>query len=218
VNDVVETRATPEAIASKFDGLAPGYGEHDYADPARYHSRRAQLAVRLGPQLPPGASVLDLGCGDAGMADPLLDFGYRYHGVDASTGMLREVYRRLGPNADVEAADLESYRPIGTVDLVLALRAVCYARDREAFFRRVAGYAGTKFVFDFNPRAQDRRAIEADLAAAGFSNVIFHPFFLPQRVSVPAPVRLSLRGLEHVPVLAALALRVRGIWFCAAWR
>jgi SAM-dependent methyltransferase len=204
-------------VVDKFDGLAPGYSAHDYASPERYCARRAARAIALGPALPSSGSVLDLGCGDGNMAGPLVGRGLAYHGVDASPAMVAEA-RRCVPHARArfEVADFERYEPEEPVDMTLCLRAMLYARDRPAFFRRVLGYTRTKLVFDFNPRAQRRADVERDLAAAGFSEVVFEPFLLPQLVSLPAVLRLPLQGLEHVPPAAALALRVRGIWFCAA--
>ena len=212
----VEAPGRLASITSKFDRLAPGYSSHDYADAARYFGRRVEVVRTLGPVLPTAASVLDLGCGDGGMAAPILDCGYGYRGVDASDGMVAEARRRLGRRCRFEVADLERFTPAEPVDLTVCFRAVIYARDRRAFFRHVAEYTRTKFVFDFNPRACDRGAFEADLAAAGFTDIAFRPFFLPQLMRVRTPLRLSLRCLESVPPLARVGLRVRGIWVCAA--
>jgi len=217
VLDQLEATGGLESIARKFDFLAPGYSRHDYADASRYFRRRVEVIHKLGPPVGPRASVLDLGCGDAGMAEPLLACGWSYRGVDASPGMLAEASERLGPSCRFEPGDLEHYEPDEPVDLTVCFRAVVYAKDRPAFFRRVAGYTRTKFVFDFNPRVQDRRGIERDLAAAGFTHSAFRPFLLPQLVGVFAPLRVSLRCLESVPPAARAALRVRGIWLCAAW-
>ena len=200
----------------KFDKLARGYSAHDYADPVRYAARRSEVAVELGPPLRPGATVLDLACGDANMAEPLLARGLRYHGVDGSAAMIEEARSRLGESVALDVALMEEYEPPEPVDMALCLRSVYQAADRRAFFARIAGYTRSKFVFDFDPRAYDRRGIEADLRAAGFGVVELRPFFLPQRVAPPAPVRAALFALEHTGPLARLALRVRGIWFCAA--
>src|SRR5439155_1225949 len=66
-------RATARTVRAieKFDRLARGYAAHDYADPARYAARRADVALALGPAVVPGSTVLDLACGDANMAEPL---------------------------------------------------------------------------------------------------------------------------------------------------
>ncbi|HZO97719.1 MAG TPA: methyltransferase domain-containing protein [Gaiellaceae bacterium] len=200
----------------KFDRLARGYAAHDYADPARYAARRAEVALALGPRVAPGAAVLDLACGDANMAEPFLERGFRYAGVDGSAAMVEEARRRLGDRAPLAVASLDDYVPPAPVELTICLRAFYYAADRRAFFRRVAGYTTTKFVFDFDPRVYDRGGLEADLLASGFERLCFRPFFLPQRVAVPAPLRAALAALEHTGPLARAALRVRGIWFCAA--
>jgi SAM-dependent methyltransferase len=200
----------------KFDRLARGYAAHDYADPARYAARRADVALALGPQLVPGSTVLDLACGDANMAEPLLARGLRYRGVDGSDAMIQEARARLGDAVSLEVGRLDDYEPPEPVDLTLCLRSFYYASDRGAFMRRVASYTRVKFVFDFDPRAYDRCVIERDLRANGFDRVELRPFFLPQRAAPPAPLRAALLALEHAGPLARAALKVRGIWFCAA--
>jgi len=200
----------------KFDRLAPGYAAHDYADPARYAARRAEIALGLGPALAPGATILDLACGDANMAGPFLARGYRYRGVDGSAGMIEEARTRLGDAVPLEVAGMDEYVPTEPVDLTLCLRAFYYPQDRAAFLQRVAAYTRVKLVFDFDPRVQDRDRIVGELRENGFERVELRPFFLPQRVAPPAPVRAALLALEHAGPLAHAALRVRGIWFCAA--
>ena len=200
----------------KFDRLARGYAAHDYADPARYASRRAHVALALGPALAPGSTVLDLACGDANMAEPLLARGMRYCGVDGSAAMIEEARVRLGDTVSLDVARLDEYEPPEPVDLTLCLRAFYYAADRGAFFRRIASYTRVKFVFDFDPRAYDREALVRDLHASGFGRVELRPFFLPQRAAPPGPIRQLLLALEHAGPIARAALKVRGIWFCAA--
>jgi len=200
----------------KFDRLAPGYAAHDYADPVRYASRRAEVALGLGPPLAPGATVLDLACGDANMAGPFLARGYRYRGVDGSAGMIEEARRRLGDAVPLEVGAMDEYEPPEPVDMTLCLRAFYYPTDRGAFLRRVAAYTRVKLVFDFDPRVQDRDRIVAELRENGFERIELRPFFLPQRMAPPAPVRAALLALEHAGPLARAALRVRGIWFCSA--
>lgn len=200
----------------KFDRLAPGYAAHDYADPERYTARRAEIALGLGPTLPAGATILDLACGDANMAAPFLARGYRYRGVDGSAGMIEEARRRLGDGVPLEVAGMDGYVPAEPVDMTLCLRAFYYPKDRAAFLQRVAAYTRVKLVFDFDPRVQDRGRIVGELRENGFDQIELRPFFLPQRVAPPAPVRAALLALEHAGPLARAALRVRGIWFCAA--
>jgi trans-aconitate methyltransferase len=69
--------------------------------------------------------------------------------VDASEEMVRAARAR---GAQVELADLNDYEPPEPVAATTCFRAIYYARDRRAFFRRVAGYTEKKLVFDLNPR------------------------------------------------------------------
>src|SRR5206468_10816737 len=147
-----------------------------------YLAHRAELIVSLGPALFPGDSVLDLACGDAGLAAHVL--GLRYVGVDASPQMVEAAQRR---GREVVLADLNDYEPAQPVTATTCFRAIYYARDRTAFFRRVAEYTERKLVFDLNPRQYRVDDIRRELRAAGFDRLELRPFFSPQRVSLPGP-------------------------------
>lgn len=202
----------------QYDEVAERWGEQAYADPSVYLARRAQLVVTLGPRLEPGERVLDLACGDGGLAEFLLPFGLEYLGVDASRSMVEAARRRLGERALIERGDLNDYEPPESVFATTCFRAVYYARDRGAFFRKVAGYTERKLVFDLNPRQYALDAVEGDLRAAGFDRLETRPFFTPQRVALPRPIGAALRAAERAGPLARLALRVRFTLICAASR
>jgi len=203
-------------ILEKFDRLASGYSQHDYADPARYTRRRAAVATRIGPKLASGALVLDLACGDANMARPLLDLGFRYRGADGSPGMVAEAQARLAGAGEVEVGLIESYAPPEPVDMTLFLRAIPYIEDPTRFFRHVATYTTTKLVFDVCQRELDPKPLLASLETAGWSDIVMRPFFLPQRTALPAPLRLAAEALDYSGPLARVAMRFTGIWFVAA--
>jgi SAM-dependent methyltransferase len=205
------------SVLDKYDRLAPGYAAHDYADPTVYSLRRARIATTLGPPLPAGATVLDLACGDANMAEPLLALGLRYLGVDGSPAMIAEARARLGGRASLEVALLDEYEPPEPVDMTLCLRAAYYAADRVAFFRRVAGYTRVKLVFDFRPMVHDSASIVADLRAAGFRGIELRPFLLPQSRRLPRAALPAVSALERTGPLASLVTRRYGRLFCAAW-
>jgi len=166
------------SLSQKYDRVSEGFAAAEYADPAFYNRRRAEAAFSLGPALPPGATVLDLACGDASLADEVLARGYRYLGVDPSAGMCAAARRRVGGRGAIEQGDFTTYVPSEPVDLTICLRAFYYPDDRQAFFRRIASYTRTKFVFDFDPRVYDRDELERDLRAAGFAAIDLQPFFL----------------------------------------
>jgi len=197
----------------KYADQAERWSDDAYADAGAYLAHRAELIVSLGPALVPGDSVLDLACGDAGLAAHLP--GLHYVGVDASPEMV-EAARRRG--RDVVLADLNDYEPAQPVTAATCFRAIYYADDRPAFFRRVAEYTERKLVFDLNPRQYPVGEVEAELREAGFDGFVVRPFFAPQRVSLPGPASAVLRGLERTGPLARLLLTFRFSYLCAAFR
>jgi hypothetical protein len=206
------------ADVEQYDSVADRWGDEAYADPAGYLARRAALVVSLGPRLEPGDCVVDLACGDAGMGEHLLRAGLRYRGVDASRPMVEAARRRLGARAAVEHGDLNEYEPPEPVAATTCFRAIYYARDRAAFFNRVAGYTERKLVFDLNPRQFRLQDVERELGAAGFTRLHVRPFFTPQRVALPRPLAAALHAAERGGPLAQLLLRVRFTLVCAASR
>ncbi len=200
----------------KYDAAAEGWSEEQYADSAAYLLHRAELVVNLGPKLEPGDTVLDLACGDAGLAEPLLQAGLRYAGVDLSGPMVEAALRRVGDRAEIYEGDLNDFTPPAPVQAATCFRAVYYARDRRAFFRHVASYTEKKLVFDLNPRQYRVAEVRADLAAAGLTHVELHPFFSPQQVALPGPLAAALQAAERSGPLARLALRFRFSYMVAA--
>jgi SAM-dependent methyltransferase len=199
--------------STKYARAAERWSEEQYADSVAYLRHRAELIVALGPPLEPGDRILDLACGDAGLADFL--HGYDYFGVDASEEMVRAARAR---DARVELADLNDYEPSEQVAATTCFRAIYYARDRREFFRRVASYTEKKLVFDLNPRQYDVHAVRADLAAAGFGAVSLRPFFVPQTRALPAALAALLRAAERSAPIARAALRVRFTYILVASR
>ena len=202
---------------AKYDSQAAGWSEAAYADAGSYLRRRAELVRSLGPPLVPGDRVLDLACGDAGLAEPLLSYGLHYLGVDLSQAMVEAAQSRVGGRAEIVHADLNEFRPPLPVAATTCFRAIYYARDRLAFFRRVAAFTEKKLVFDLNPRQYRLADVRDDLRAAGFDQLAVRPFFYPQRVALPSPVAAVFRLAERAPPLARLVLSLRFSYLCAAW-
>jgi hypothetical protein len=200
-------------MEGKYDARAERWSEIAYADAATYLAHRGELVLNLGPALEHGDAVLDLACGDAGAADYLP--GVRYSGLDASAEMVKA---GKGRGRNVVLGDLNDYEPPEPVAVTTCFRAVYYADDRAAFFRRVAGYTERKFVFDLNPRQYRVEDVRSDLRAAGFDRFELRPFFSPQHVSLPRPVASVLYAFERSGPLARLLLAVRFSYLCAAFR
>jgi SAM-dependent methyltransferase len=201
------------STSAKYAGAAERWSEEQYADSVAYLRHRAELIVSLGPRLEPGDRVLDLACGDAGLADFLRP--YQYLGVDASEEMVRAARARA---AHVELADLNDYEPPEPVAATTCFRAIYYARDRRAFFRRVAGYTEKKLIFDLNPRQYNVDEVRAELAAAGFDRLALRPFFVPQTRALSPPLAVLLRAAERSGPLAHAALKIRFTYLVAASR
>jgi SAM-dependent methyltransferase len=204
--------------AEKFTAQAERWTDQAYADAAWYLQHRAGAVMGLGPHPALGDRVLDLACGDAGFAEPLLAAGLRYTGVDANAAMAEAARRRLGPRGAVVHAPMDEYVPDEPVAVTCCFRALYYAEDRAAFLHRVAGYTTSKLVFDIAPRRYDVREVEAELAAAGFTRIDMRPFFAPQTRAIPRPGRAALRALEQSGPLARLLLRLRFSYVVAASR
>jgi SAM-dependent methyltransferase len=197
----------------KYADGAEGWSEDAYADAAVYLARRAELVRELGPRLDTGDVVLDLACGDGGLADFLPGLGYC--GVDASPEMV-EAARRRGRR--VVQADLNEFEPDAPVQATTIFRAIYYARHRRALLVRIAGYTEKKLVFDLNPRQYRLADVRADLSAAGFDRLELKPFFVPQTVAPKAALTRLLRVAERVDLAARLLLRVRFTYMCSAYR
>ena len=197
----------------KYAGGAERWSEGAYADPHRYLARRADLVVGLGPRLREGDTVLDLACGDGGLADFLPR--QRYAGVDASAAMV-EAGRSRG--RDIRLGDLNHYVPDEPVAATTIFRAIYYAGDRRALLARIAGYTTTKLVFDLNPRQFHLDGVRGDLESAGFTGLDTRPFFVPQTHALPVPVAFGLRLLERSGPAAEVLLRRRFTLLCAAYR
>jgi SAM-dependent methyltransferase len=191
----------------KYRGKAHGWSDEQYADARSYLEHRAELIRGLGPPLHAGDTVLDLACGDGGLAD-FLGGHLRYVGVDANEEMVASGRAR---GRGLVLADLNDYVPTEPVQATTIFRAIYYARDRRVLFERIRGYTERKLVFDLNPRQYRLDDVRADLEAAGFTRLDTRPFFVPQTHALP-----FLRLLERSGPLAQLLLRYRFTLLCAA--
>jgi Methyltransferase domain len=187
--------------------------EREYADPVPYLRHRAELIRSLGPPLQDGDRLVDLACGDGGLADFLP--GVEYLGVDADPRMVEEAASK---GRTIVHADLNDFAPDRPVAATTLFRALYYTRDRRVFFRQVAAYTQKKLVFDLNPRQYRVDDVLADLRASGWTNHSLRPFFVPQTRALPGPIGAVLVVAERTGPAARLALRYRFTYLVAAWR
>jgi hypothetical protein len=189
------------------------WSDRAYADPIPYLRHRAELILGLGPALGPGDRLLDLACGDGGLADFLP--GLEYLGVDADPMMVEEAASK---GRVIVHADLNDFEPDAPVTATSLFRSLYYARDRRALFRRVAAYTERKLVFDLNPRQYAVEDVVADLRAGGLPSVALRPFLVPQTRALPRPLGAALVAAERNGPVARLALRYRFTYVVAASR
>jgi SAM-dependent methyltransferase len=108
-------------------------------------------------RLPPGARVLDIGCGTGALASVLADRGFRVSAVEPSAGMRAVAARRLrGTGVALSAGDtLEGLPfPDGAFDLVVSSHVIhgFPAERRAAFFREALRVSrGLVLFHDFPP-------------------------------------------------------------------
>jgi hypothetical protein len=206
------------SVDGKYDAVAETFTEREYADPARYFGRRAEIVAALGPPLEPGDRVLDLAAADGSFAPPLLARGLAYTAVDLSEAMTAVARRRYGGSIRVETADMFSYRPPEPVAATVCFRSLYFAHDRAGFLGHIAGFTEKKVLFDVDPRRRPLAEVAAELRAAGFDRLATRPFFVPQRAAPPRALAALLAAAERFPPAAARVLRLRFSLICAGYR
>ncbi len=103
-----------------FDGHAPVYMDNVFTK-----NTLAEVDFLLDEmKLPPGSSILDVGCGTGRHAVELAKRGFRVTGVDLSAGMLAEARRaadEAGVHVELIHADATQYQPAREFDAAICL-------------------------------------------------------------------------------------------------
>jgi glycosyltransferase involved in cell wall biosynthesis/SAM-dependent methyltransferase len=133
-------RGAPTA-AAYFDRAAAAYGADRYGRGARpfrraFFGTRLRLAARALADLPPGALVLDAGCGPSPLAPALRERGVRVLGLDLAPAMLARAREAgaLPVRGDAAALPVRD----GRADAVLLLGVTTYAADPGPLLREAA--------------------------------------------------------------------------------
>ena len=87
--------------------------------------------------IPPGASVLDLGCGNGVLTRRLADMGYRVIGLDDSSEML-EIAARTYPDLCFMHGDAPDFSLPEPVDAVFSNAVFHWIDDQDALLERIA--------------------------------------------------------------------------------
>jgi len=99
--------------------------------------RGARYAATIGPQLPPGATFLEIGVGTGAIATPVRDLGHDVFGIDLAPAMLATAHERLGSRIAVADAERLPF-PDATFDAVLACWVLHLVGDQQAVLAECA--------------------------------------------------------------------------------
>ncbi len=143
-----------DRLADFYDRDARAYHERFYTRPGPYSAlkyRQWYVEAMIARCAPPGATILDVGCGPGELLLSLLRRGYSAVGVDISKGMVDQAAALLDqsgfpPTGRVRVGDIEVLDfPADSFDVVVAAGVIEYQRrDDEALIemRRVLRTGG----------------------------------------------------------------------------
>jgi SAM-dependent methyltransferase len=137
VNEDAKTSEGAKRIVREgYDAVSRAYVDDEGAD--RTDERRRWLAPLL-TELPPGANVVDLGCGAGVPATKILAERFRVTGVDISPVQIERA-RRLVPDASFLVGDMTTvdFEP-ESLDAVVSLYAVIHVplAEQPRLFERI---------------------------------------------------------------------------------
>ncbi|MDB4990649.1 MAG: trans-aconitate methyltransferase [Myxococcaceae bacterium] len=178
---------------------------------AQTYAQHAAFVPELGQPLvgllglPPGARVLDLGCGDGTLTEKLQERGYRVLGVDASAAMVQAT-RARGLDAEVaDGHDLPFSEP--AFDAVFSNAALHWLKRPEAALAGIhrALRPGGVFVAELGGAGNVQRvraALWAELAARGRSGQAADPWYFPTLGQYASKLEQAGFGIERMETFA----------------
>lgn len=153
-------------IARNYDG------ERFSSLAGRVFNDRERRLVRsiFARLLPAGARVADIPCGTGRLAEPLLEAGFRVHGMDISEQMLQVAHERLGRFGDLFSTEVADARSLAESDPrfdgVLCARVLMHfpLDEQIAFLRGVAALSRGPIVINHSfssPYQRLRRRVKS---------------------------------------------------------
>lgn len=157
----VPDRASERYVEKLFDAFAPGFERTLTGLEYRAPDLVAAALAKVAQQLPPGAVILDAGCGTGLSGERLRAFAGRLVGVDLSNGMLAKA-REKAFYDELEAGELTAFlrgRPDG-FDVVAASDTFNYFGELTELFDAVAAalHPSGLLVFTLEAAAEESGA------------------------------------------------------------
>ena len=121
-----------EPVVNDYDSFAEAYSADNETSLINAYYARPAILNLAGDVA--GRRILDAGCGSGPILAALRERGATVTGFDSSAGMLELARRRLGPDADLQVADLSRPLPYpdGAFDDVIAALVLHYLEDWKA--------------------------------------------------------------------------------------
>src|SRR5262245_32040276 len=201
--------------STKYDQLAEKFAERSYSNLSFYMHRRCVMTTTWGVTMQPGDTVLELGCGDGYLAQLLLQRGVHYRGLDISQGMIAMAEQRvraagLAANATFVVTDIQNVFLTEPFDIIVSYMRTFFAYMHEpgAVLQRLHPWVRKKLIIDLDPRRDlSLREALALLSRAGFRQVTWRPFFVPQDKHLPLWFLRALCACEGLPFVRTIPLR-----------
>ena len=202
----------PQDVTRKYDRIAADYSSR-YADPGAVSRFYVGLVRDWGGRVPPGASILEIGCADGFMTAALVRAGYVVTGLDIAPRMIEVAAERLeraGMRAEIRALPTSAIgNPMPWWDVVLAPMWTFfhYAERPGAVLARLAPATRHKLLVDLNPREYPIDEAVSWVASSGLEAVGWRPVLIPLSRRIGSAGLAALRAAGRVPPVRDALLR-----------
>jgi ubiquinone/menaquinone biosynthesis C-methylase UbiE len=216
-----------EAWREFFDSYAPQYMKESFtADSVREVAFLCEIL-----ELPPGATILDVGCGTGRHAVELARRGYAVTGLDLSAGMLAEAAaaaERAGVRVDLVQADATDFSLARTFDAAVCLCEGAFTlvgcedpfEHDAAILRQVHRVLkpGARFILTAsNGMRLIRDATDEQVAKGAFDPLTLSVSYEMEWESPEGPRSVPVRERGYVPSELTLLCRAQGFEVEHVW-